>query len=64
MPDRIVALGASNLVRGLPTVIATARASWGPAVEVLAALGRGRSYAGRSVFLGRALPGILDCGIW
>ncbi len=25
MPDRIIALGASNLVRGLPTVVAAAR---------------------------------------
>jgi hypothetical protein len=64
VPDRIVALGASNLVRGLPTVIAAARAAWGPAVEVLAALGHGRSYGGRSAFLGRVLPGILECGIW
>lgn len=64
MPDRIVALGASNLVRGLPSVVAAARATWGPSVEVLAALGHGRSYGGRSTFLGRALPGILECGIW
>jgi hypothetical protein len=64
VPQRIVALGASNLVRGLPTVVAEARAAWGPSVEVLAALGHGRSYGGRSAFLGRALPGILECGIW
>lgn len=64
MPDRIVALGASNLLRGLPTVIAAARATWGPCVEVLAANGHGRSYGGRSTFLGRTLPGILECGLW
>ena len=64
MPDRIVALGASNLVRGLPTLVAAARAASGPTVEVLAALGHGRSYGGRSVFLARALPGILECGLW
>ena len=64
MPQRIVALGASNLVRGLPTVVAAGRETWGPSVEVLAALGHGRSYGGRSAFLGRALPGILACGIW
>lgn len=64
MPQRIVALGASNLVRGLASVVAVAREAWGPSVEVLAALGHGRSYGGRSAFLGRALPGILDCGIW
>ena len=64
MPERVVALGASNLVRGLPTVVAAARAAWGPSVEVLAANGHGRSYGGRSAFLGRALPGILECGLW
>ena len=64
MPNRIVALGASNLVRGLPTVVALARTAWGPSVEVLAANGHGRSYGGRSAFLGRVLPGILECGIW
>jgi hypothetical protein len=64
VPDRIVALGASNLLRGLPTVVAAARAMWGPAVEVLAANGHGRSYGVRSTFLGRTLPGILECGLW
>lgn len=64
MPERIVALGASNLVRGLPMLVAAARAAWGPRVEVLAALGHGRSYGQRSTFLARTLPGILDCGIW
>lgn len=63
-PKRIVALGASNLIRGFPTVVATARAAWGPEVEVLAALGHGRSYGARSTILIRTLPGILQCGLW
>src|SRR5262245_54573300 len=61
---RIVALGASNLTRGLQTVVSTARGTWGPGVEVLAALGHGRSYGARSHFVFRGLPGILDSGLW
>ena len=61
---RVVALGASNLTRGFQTVVSTARAAWGPDVEVLAALGHGRSYGARSNFLGRTLPGILESGLW
>jgi hypothetical protein len=65
-PDirRVVALGASNLTRGLHTVVSTARAVWGPDVEVFAALGHGRSYAAPSLFLYRRLPGILESGLW
>jgi hypothetical protein len=61
---RVVALGASNLTRGFQSVVSTARGAWGPGVEVLAALGHGRSYGARSQLLFRALPGILDCGLW
>ena len=62
--SRVVALGASNLTRGLGTVVATARAAWGPDVEIVAALGHGRSYGADSFFLARKLPGILDSGLW
>lgn len=61
---RIVALGASNLTRGFQTVVATSRAAWGPDVQVLAALGHGRSYGTTSHFLVRRLPGILESGLW
>jgi hypothetical protein len=61
---RVVALGASNLTRGFQTVVATARASWGPDVEVMAALGHGRAYGVRSRFVVRTLPGILESGLW
>jgi hypothetical protein len=61
---RVVALGASNLTRGFGTVVSTARAAWGPNVEVVAALGHGRSYGVQSRFVMRALPGILECGVW
>jgi hypothetical protein len=62
--NRIVALGASNLTRGFRTVVATARAMAGPDVEVLAALGHGRSYGMHSRILVRTLPGILQSGLW
>jgi hypothetical protein len=61
---RIVALGASNLTRGFQTVVSTARSVWGPDVEILAALGHGRSYGASSKFLGRTLPSILKSGLW
>ncbi len=67
MPEtmmRIVALGASNLTRGFNTVVATARCTSGPRVEVLAALGHGRSYGMYSRFTVRTLPGILQSGLW
>ena len=61
---RVVALGASNLTRGLETVVSTARTAWGPEVEVLGALGHGRSYGVESRVVIRTLPGILQSGLW
>ena len=61
---RIVALGASNLTRGFRTIVSTARSVWGLEVEILAALGHGRSYGASSQFLFRTLPGILKAGLW
>jgi hypothetical protein len=62
--ERVVALGASNLTRGFQTVVSAARAAWGSRVEVVAALGHGRSYGARSRILARGLPGILESGLW
>jgi hypothetical protein len=64
VPARVVALGASNLTRGLQTVVAAARDAYGADVEVVAALGHGRSYGADSTFLVRTLPGILHSEIW
>jgi len=61
---RLVALGASNLTRGLHVVVASARDAWGPDAEVIGALGHGRSYGAHSRLLMRTLPGILESGIW
>jgi hypothetical protein len=61
---RVVALGASNLTRGLGTFVSTAQAAWGPEIQVLAAHGHGRSYGAHSRVLFRTLPGILESGLW
>jgi hypothetical protein len=61
---RVVALGASNLTRGFRTFVSTARGNWGSDVEILVALGLGRSYGAPSRLLIRTLPGILQSGVW
>ena len=61
---RVVLLGASNLTKGISTVLATAYRTWGRPLEVITALGHGRSYGRASSLLGRQLPGILQCGAW
>lgn len=61
---RIVALGASNLTRGFQTIVSAARAVWGPEVEIMAALGHGRSYGAPNRFIVRTLPSILKSGLW
>ncbi|MFL6201942.1 MAG: hypothetical protein ACJ76J_22435 [Thermoanaerobaculia bacterium] len=58
---RVVLLGASNLKMGFPRVLARLP---GP-VEILAALGHGRSYGTwSSLAWVRGLPGIVQCGLW
>lgn len=61
---RLILLGASNLTRGISTVVATAGGYFNPPLEILAAHGHGRSYGLRSRVLGRSLPGIVQCGLW
>lgn len=61
---RMVVLGASNVVRGMSRVVASARDVWGGPLDVLFAAGHGRSLGARSSVLGRVLPGILECGLW
>lgn len=62
---RVVLLGASNLKMGFPAALARLRRGIESPVEVLAALGHGRSYGMWSRLLGiRQLPGIVDCGLW
>jgi hypothetical protein len=61
---RLVALGASNLARGMGAAVSVARETWGPRIEVVSAFGPGRSYGISSLLVGRRLPGILECGLW
>ncbi len=61
---RVVLLGASNLTKGIGTVLETACRVWGRPLRVLGALGHGRSYGRTTSLLGRQLPGILECGLW
>ncbi|TAK17148.1 MAG: hypothetical protein EPO35_03660 [Acidobacteria bacterium] len=64
IPRRVVALGASNLTRAIYTVVSTARSAWTRDLEFVAALGLGRSYGVKSSVFGRAVPGILESGLW
>jgi len=61
---RFVALGASNLTRALPTLVAAARATAGGPVDCIVAAGNGRSFGAPSRFLGRQLPGILESRVF
>jgi hypothetical protein len=61
---RVILLGASNLMRGISTIVETAELVWGQPSDVLAASGHGRSYGQTSCVFGRSLPGILQCGLW
>jgi hypothetical protein len=61
---RVILLGASNLTRGISTVVETACRLWGRPLDILAAFGHGRSYGSRRWLLGRELPGITECGLW
>lgn len=59
-----VVLGASNVSRGLPRLLAAVRArSSGPA-SLLVAAGHGRSWGANSRIWMRRLPSILKCGLW
>jgi hypothetical protein len=58
---RVILIGASNLTRG---IVDTCHRLWGQPLDVLAALGHGRSYGTRSTVLGRSLPSILHCDLW
>jgi hypothetical protein len=61
---RVILLGASNLTRGISTVVRLAQAAVSQPAEFLIACGHGRSYGMDSTVLGRTLPGIAPCGLW
>jgi hypothetical protein len=68
---RVVVLGASNARRGLARLAGVLRDRASPAavtgsmpVELLLAIGHGRSYGATSRVWLRRLPSILRCGLW
>jgi hypothetical protein len=61
---RIVILGASNVARGIGTIVDVARHAAGGPVEIVAAMGHGRSYGLTTSIPFRTLPSIRDCGLW
>ena len=61
---RVVLLGASNLTRGAGVVLDVAWQRIGTPLDVLLAMGHGRAYRVRSCVFGRALPSIVECGLW
>lgn len=61
---RLVAIGASNLCRGLPGLLALARGRGAATADWFIAAGHGRSYGAASRVWMRRLPAILRCGLW
>jgi hypothetical protein len=61
---RVVVLGASNVARGIATIADVARETFGSPVEIVAAMGHGRSYGLTTSIPFRTLPSILECGLW
>jgi hypothetical protein len=65
MPTRrVILLGASNLALSFPIAVQTARQTWGEPVEIMAAMGHGRSYGQESRVLARKISGIFPCALW
>ncbi len=64
LPQRMVVLGASNVFRGVSTIVETSQGLLGTPLDLVAATGHGRSYGLASTVLCRTLPPILNCGLW
>ena len=45
-------------------MVETVRRTWGEPVEIMAAMGHGRSYGQDSTVLGRKISGIFPCALW
>jgi len=61
---RLVLLGASNACNGLSVIVDTARRLYDQPLEVMTAIGHGRSYGRDEWVFFRGLPGILHSGLW
>ena len=62
--QRVVILGASNVIRNISTVLSTAELFRGQPLDFLAAAGHGRSYGMTNCVLGRSLPALRTCAVW
>lgn len=63
-PPRLVVLGASNVARGVGTIVNVTRQEFASPVNFHLAYAHGRSYGRRSKILCWTYPSILECGIW
>ena len=61
---RVILLGASNLTRSFSTVVATVRQTWSDPVEIMVAMGHGRSYGVETSVFGKKISGIFPCALW
>lgn len=61
---RVVVLGASNVTRGISTIVETAQLALGGPIDLYAAFGHGRSLGLYTRVLGRGLCSLLDAGLW
>ena len=61
---RVVLLGASNLTRSFATIVETVRQTWREPVELMVAMGHGRSYGQETTVLGRKISGIFFSPLW
>jgi hypothetical protein len=61
---RVILLGASNVTLSFASLVETVRRMRGEPVEILAAMGLGRSFGQESTVLGRKISGIFSCALW
>jgi len=61
---RVILLGASNLTRSFPTIVAAVRQTWREPIDLMVAMGHGRSYGQDSWVCGRKISGIFPCALW
>jgi len=62
--ERVILLGASNLTMAFRPILRLLHELRGVPLEIIAALGHGRSYGMPSNVSSRVLPGIMKCGLW
>lgn len=61
---RVVILGASNITLSFAAILEAARSAWDEPMEIMAAMGHGRSFGQESSVLGRKISGIFPCALW